>query len=74
MAGSARTRTIKIDGVVPNRETIEDGTYSYIADVYAVIRKDSQSESGPRKLLKWLLSTEGQAVVKQSGYIPIPRM
>jgi len=74
MAGSARTRTIKIDGVAPNRETIEDGTYPYIADVYAVIRKDSQSESGPRKLLQWLLSTEGQAVVKQSGYVPIPRM
>jgi len=47
---------------------------SLIADVYAVIRKDSQSESGPRKLLQWLLSTEGQAFVKQSGYVPILRM
>ncbi len=71
MAGSAGTRTIKVNGVAPTEETIAKGTYPYIANVYAVIRREASPDSGPRKLLQWLLTDEGQAVVKQSGYVPL---
>ncbi len=71
MAGSAGTRTIQVDGVAPTEETIANGTYPYIANVYAVIRREASPDSGPRKLLQWLLTDEGQAVVKQSGYVPL---
>lgn len=71
MAGSAGTRTIKVDGVAPTEENIANGTYPYIANVYAVIRREATPDSGPRKLLQWLVTDEGQAVVKQSGYVPL---
>lgn len=71
MAGSAGTRTIQVDGVAPTEETIANGTYPYIANVYAVIRREAPPDSAPRKLLQWLLTDEGQAVVKQSGYVPL---
>ncbi len=71
MAGSAGTRTIKVNGVAPTEETIANGTYPYIANVYAVICREASPDSGPRKLLQWLLTDEGQAVVKQSGYVPL---
>ena len=71
MAGNVRTRTIKVDGVEPSPENIANGTYPYIANAYAVIRRDSSPDNGPRKLLLWLLSDEGQAVIQQSGYVPL---
>ncbi len=71
MAGSAKTRTIAVDGIIPNYETIETRSYPFVAEVYAVIRHDSDANAPPRRLLEWLLTLEGQSVVKQSGYVPI---
>jgi len=71
MSGSASTRTIAINNIETNFITIADRRYPLIAEVYAVIRKDAAMDSPQRKLYLWLLSEEGQSVVKQSGYVPI---
>ena len=71
MSGSAQTRAIAIDGIPPTAETIRDGSYPYLADVYAVVRRGKENDTGPQQLLKWLLSPEGQAVVEQSGYVAV---
>ena len=39
MAGSARTRTIAVDGVEPTYDTIRKRTYPYACEVYAVTLK-----------------------------------
>jgi len=60
-----------INGVHPNYETIYSKSYPYTAEVYVVIRKDLNPENNAYKLRDWLLGTDGQDVVKESGYVPI---
>ena len=71
MSGSAETRAIAVDNIEPSFETIRDRSYPLLAEVFVVIRKDATPESTERQLYRWLLSPEGQAVVQQSGYVPI---
>ena len=71
MALSPYTRTVAIDGVEPNPESIASGKYPFTADVYVAYRADLAAGSPAMKLLAWLLSEEGQAVVRESGYVPV---
>jgi phosphate transport system substrate-binding protein len=70
MALSPFTRTVAIDGIQPNAESIVSGKYPFTAEVYAAYRADEPQNSPAMKLLAWLLSPEGQAVVRESGYVP----
>jgi phosphate transport system substrate-binding protein len=69
MALSPFTRTVAIDGVEPNAETIASGKYPLTTPVYAAYRASDPPDSPGMKLLAWLLSEEGQRVVKESGYV-----
>jgi ABC-type phosphate transport system substrate-binding protein len=71
MSGSARTRTIAVDGVEPTYETIRDRKYPYATEVLMVTRKGIPADSPTARLRKWILSDEGQAVVRESGYVPL---
>ncbi len=64
-------KMLGINGVVPSYQTIKDEEYEYVTNVYAVIRKDLDKESGAYKLRDWLLTEEGQSVIKETGYVPI---
>ncbi|MEI8196341.1 MAG: substrate-binding domain-containing protein [Phycisphaerae bacterium] len=71
MALSAYTRTLAVDGVEPTAATIASGRYPLVAPVYAAYREGDPSDSPGMKLLAWLLSPEGQAIVRESGYVPV---
>jgi phosphate transport system substrate-binding protein len=62
---------VAIDGVPPTSETIADGTYPLVTEVYAVVREDMPDDSAAVRLRDWLLTPAGQAVVAESGYVPI---
>ena len=68
--GAASIKLLKIDGVAPTPENIASGAYPLSVYHYGTIR---QSEAaGPGGLfLDWILSEEGQACVRQAGYIPL---
>ena len=70
MAQSPYTRNLAIDGVEPTAESIASGKYPLIAPVYAAYRETDPPDSPVMKLLNWLLSPEGQAVIRESGYVP----
>ena len=61
-----------VNGVMPSAETIRNRTYPFVTPVYAVIRKGTPKTSSAVRLRDWLLTEEGQAVVKESGYVPMP--
>lgn len=63
-------KSLAIDGVSPNEQTITDGTYPFSAEVYAVIRSDLDRESRAYRLYEWLRTDEGKGVIAESGYIP----
>ncbi len=70
MAGSPYTKVIGVDGIMPSYETILYRKYPYVTEVYAVVRKSLRTASNAYRLRDWLLSSEGQAAVKESGYVP----
>jgi phosphate transport system substrate-binding protein len=64
-------KMIGVDGVMPTYETIGDQSYPLTTEVYVVIRQDTPTGSTARMLRDWLLGDEGQAVVGESGYVPV---
>jgi phosphate transport system substrate-binding protein len=71
MAMSPYTRALLVDGVEPTTETIASGTYPFTAPVYAAVRKSDPADAPGRRLAAWLVSAEGQAVVREAGLIPM---
>lgn len=65
-------KMIAIDGVAPTKEQIRSGAYPIIAPVYAVTYEGNDNEN-VHKLIQWMLSDEGQAIVEESGYVGVAR-
>lgn len=64
-------KLLDINGVKPEKATIKNGKYPFTAAYYAVLKKSEAEGGSARKLLKWLLSTEGQGIVSKSGFVPV---
>jgi phosphate transport system substrate-binding protein len=71
MWGDGQIKYMKIDGVAPSEESIEDDSYPYASITYMVLRQDEPEGSAASRLSEWILSDEGQAVAKGAGYVPI---
>ena len=63
-------KILSIDGVKPDEANIYNGTYPYVTNYYAAIRKGEEDSNGGR-FLEWILSDEGQACIRQAGYLPL---
>lgn len=63
-------KLLKIEGVAPTVENIENGSYPLASSFYAVTRSDASPET--RALLDWICSPQGQELVAKSGYTPLP--
>jgi phosphate transport system substrate-binding protein len=70
---SEDVKFLGVEGVVPTSDNIADGSYPLTTEVYAVIREKMSPDHTSVLLRNWLLSVEGQAVTKDSGYVPIQR-
>lgn len=62
-------KLLKIDGVYPSIETISDGSYPFASNFYAVT--NGQPEGNVKTLIDWILSSEGQYLIRQTGYTPL---
>ena len=62
-------KTIGINGVHPNKQTISNRSYPYAAEVYAVIRSDTDKSSMVYKIYEWLQTEDGRQAISKSGYI-----
>ncbi len=71
IAPGENIKLVAIDGIAPTTGTIADGTYPLVTDVYAVIRTSTTADTPAARLRDWLLTGTGQAVVAESGYVPI---
>ena len=66
-----RIKLLGVNGVVPNYDTIKDGSYPIQTAYYIVINKNEPEDSNVRKLVNAMLSERGQAVAKEAGYVPV---
>ncbi|MGE5627887.1 MAG: PstS family phosphate ABC transporter substrate-binding protein [Solirubrobacterales bacterium] len=62
---------LKINNVEPNNKNIISSSYPFTSAYYAVLNKKSPEDSNSRKLLKWILSDDGQKLAEKSGYVPL---
>ena len=63
--------TLAIDGVPAEPATIAAGRYPLITFVYLAHRADLRADSAAARLRDWLLTPAGQAVIAESGYVPL---
>lgn len=63
-------KILSIDGVSPNDETIASKAYPFLNPYFAVIAAKEPAESPARILYNWLLTPEGQNLIKLEGYVP----
>lgn len=71
MWGNPNVKLLKIDGVYPEPATITNQSYPIVTAYYAVFRSDEAQGSAVRRIVDYLLSREGQALVEASGYVKI---
>jgi len=67
----SKIKLLQIDGIEPNSETIKSGEYILQTAYYIVINKEESEGGNTRKLLEAMLSTRGQAVAEEIGYVGI---
>ncbi|MDR1155520.1 MAG: substrate-binding domain-containing protein [Bacteroidales bacterium] len=60
---------IAVNGIFPDKETISNRTYPFIAEVHVAIRSDLDRNSMAYKLYEWLQSSAAHAAITESGYI-----
>ncbi len=63
-------KMLSLNGVYPDKENIQNGSYPLVTEFYAVYRTDNKNENVPL-LIDWILSEEGQSVIEESGYVRI---
>ena len=68
--GKENIKTFAINGIMPDKNSIENKTYPFVANVYASIRSDLDQNSMAYKLYEWLQTSSGKSVIGESGYVP----
>lgn len=62
-------RSLRIDGVVPSPETVEDGRYPFAKDLAFVTRGPPRGEAA--RFIELTLSPPGQAIIRRTGGLPL---
>lgn len=62
-------KAVKVDGAQATAENIKNGTYK-ISRPFNIATKDGESEIA-KDFVSYIMSTEGQKIVADSGYIPV---
>jgi len=71
MVNKSGVKIVAINNVMPSKETIANGAYPIVTEVVVAHLSDLPKESAAAKIRDWLLTTQGQEVVAESGYVPI---
>jgi phosphate transport system substrate-binding protein len=63
-------KLLKVDGIAPTIENIQNGSYPLIGEIVIISRADNVNPNVP-KLTEWFLSPQGQELIKNVGYVPL---
>lgn len=63
-------KAVSIDGVAPSVETIRDGSYS-ISRPFLIVQKEDAANALADDFTTYILSSDGQSVVEEAGYVPL---
>ena len=63
-------KTLAINGIKPEKKSIKNQTYPFVAPVYATIRSDLDRSSMSYKIYSLLQTEAGKRIISESGYVP----
>jgi phosphate transport system substrate-binding protein len=63
-------KLLEVDGVAPTLENIANDSYPLSSEFYAVTLEGNDGKN-IKPLIDWILSSEGQYIIRETGYIPI---
>ena len=69
LVGSESIKVLDVDGIAVTAENIRSEAYPFSTAYYAVYRAEEENATAGA-FTRWILSDEGQACIKQAGYIP----
>ena len=61
--------SVELNGVGPTVENIQCGKYPFTVNFYAVTRGEPAGNA--KRVIEWILSPQGQRLIKKTGYIPL---
>lgn len=70
MVQNGEIRHLAVDGVLPTKENIRNGSYPITSEFYAVTRSDHKHPQIDA-FIAWILSEQGQLLVERTGYVSI---
>lgn len=62
-------KSVKINGVAPSEQTVSDGSYKITRPFIFLTKGEPTGEV--KKFIDWVMSPEGQSIVKQAGAVPV---
>ena len=65
-----RTKTLAVNEIMPDKNSIKNKTYPFVANVYVSIRSDLDPNSMTYKLYEWLQTKSGKDAIYEIGYVP----
>ena len=71
MVANDDIKVLSINGVYPDTDTIEDGTYPLASYFYAVTRSDADENT--LKILEWVQGGQAQRIIELVGYTPLEK-
>lgn len=66
---SADSKTLKIDGIIPSDTTVLNGTYKLARPLF--MYTNGEAKGLAKSLIDFILSEEGQKIVKETGFVTI---
>ena len=69
MYTNPEAKLLRVDDVEPSIANMQNGHYPFTADFYAVTR--GAPEGNTKRLIDWILSSQGQAIIENTGYAPV---
>jgi phosphate transport system substrate-binding protein len=71
MVKNDKIKLLSINGIYPSKETIQNGSYPFSDNFYAIYVDNDEKNENIEKFIEWILSSQGQTLVSKTGYIPI---
>jgi phosphate transport system substrate-binding protein len=71
MVRNEEIKLLSINGIYPSIETIQNNKYPFLDNFYAIFIDNEDKNENIEILIEWILSDQGQELIKRTGYVPI---
>jgi phosphate transport system substrate-binding protein len=72
MVKNDQIKLLSVNGIYPSKETIQDENYPLYENFYAIYIDTDEKNENIEPFINWILSEQGQELVRKTGYIPLP--